>query len=245
MKRLLDFDKFKTHLVSDGELLKKAQLLRGKVFFGNANKDEDEFDKFCKHVVIVDKQTHDVVGTYRLLLGSAANDNVGFYSETEFDLSNIRKNCKGELLEMGRACVDINYRKYPIINIIWSRIISYIEENNVKYVFGCSSVDDPTPDKVGKILKFFKEKFFSPPALRVHPLEKKNYPYTEDVDDIVPSSQIIRLLPALVRGYLKMGAFVCGEPVWDREFNTADFFMILDVGRMNASFKGKFYGKDA
>ena len=238
MKNSLDLHKFKVIIVQGGRYLEKAQFLRRKVFFQDTKKDEDEFDRFCKHAVVIDRETNEVVGTYRLLLRSVAEKAIGFYSETEFDMSNIKKNCKGELLEMGRACVDEAYRKYPIINLIWKAILSYLRANEVKYIFGCASVDHPNPQKVGEIFKFFKSNCFSSPALRTQPLKHKSYPYLKDAPDI-DEKEIMGLLPSLIKIYLKMGALVCGEPVWDKIFDTADFFMILDVQKMNLSYVNK------
>lgn len=239
MKNSLDVHKFKTIIVQGGRYLEKAQFLRRKVFFKDTKKDEDEFDKFCKHAVVINRKTGEVVGTYRLLLRSVAEKAIGFYSETEFDIKNIKKNCKGELLEMGRACVDEAYRKYPIINLIWKAILSYVKANKVKYIFGCASVDHPRPQKVGEVFRFFQNRCFSSPAIRVYPLEGENYPYAKNAKD-VDERRIMTLLPSLIKIYLKMGACVCGEPVWDKAFDTADFFMILDMQKMNLSYVNKF-----
>lgn len=228
-------------LVSNGKLLAEAQSLRQKVFFGSKGKDKDKFDKYYTHLVVVDKNTHKAVGSYRLLLGSVAKKNLGFYSDGEFDLRNIKKNCKGEVLEMGRACVDESYRRFPVINLMWKEIISFIAKNNVRYVFGCASINEPSPEKIGKLLGYFKKRCFSPVKFMVYPLKGKEYPYLKETGGIeAEEKEILRFIPSLVYGYLKMGAFVCGEPVWDKEFNTADFFMLLDASKMNESYKRKF-----
>jgi len=238
-RKLVDIHKFETVIVEDGRFLEKAQVLRRKVFFKEAGKDEDRFDKFCQHLVVIEKRTKNIVGTYRLFLRSVAEETIGFYSETEFDLKNIKKNCRGELLEIGRACVDETYRKYPIINLMWKAIISYIEEYKVKFVFGCASIDNPSPQNVGKIFRFFKERYFSSSRLRVHPLAGKRYPYIDNIKDIT-ETEIMELLPSLIKGYLKMGAIVCGDPAWDKTFNTADFFMLLNTKKINITYRSKF-----
>ncbi len=235
-------NRFKAFFVYNDELLAEAQALRHKVFFGSSGIDRDKFDKYCTHLVVVDKTTRKAVGAYRLLLGSVAKKNLGFYSEGEFDLRNIKKNCKGEILEMGRACVDKSYRRFPVINLMWKEIICFIAKNNVTYVFGCASINEPSPEKIGKLLAYFKKKHFSPAKFKVYPLKGKVYPYTEETGEIKAEEEndVLRFMPSLVYGYLKMGAFVCGEPVWDKEFNTADFFILLDTSKMNELYKRKF-----
>jgi len=231
--------RFEVKFVKDGAYLEEAKVLRHKVFFKSAGRDQDDFDKFCEHIVIIDKQTSNIVGTYRLLLKSVADKKVGFYSETEFDISNIKKNCSGEFLELGRACVDEAYRGYPIINIMWRQILYYIDKNNVNFIFGCVSIEDPNPEKIGKIVGFFKEKYLCPAEFKAYPREDKRYPYLENTGTY-NRKEIFELIPSLAKGYLRMGAFVSEDPVWDKVFNTADFFMILDIEKINTYFKNKF-----
>ncbi len=237
--KIIETQNFKVQLIKKGGYLNSAQLLRGKIFLNQEKIEKDKFDKFCQHLIVIDKRVSRVVGTYRLLLGSIAEKHIGFYSETEFDLGNIKKNCKGEVLEIGRACVHPDYRKYLIIALLWRGVLSYVEYNEVDFIFGCASIEDSHPLKIGKIFRFFKDNFFSPPPFRVFPLEDKRFSYTKYLDEY-NRKEALSMLPSLIRGYLSIGAFVCGEPAWDRIFNSVDFFMLLDVKRMNNSFLRKF-----
>jgi len=239
MDKIKNLDKFDVQLITSGELLEKVFFLRHKVFLKTTGREEDEFDKFCSHVAVVDKDTRDVVGTYRLLLRSVADKNRGFFAETRFDLTNIKKNCQGELLEMGRACVDEAYRKYPIINLIWKAIESYVEQHDVRYLFGSSRIDNPTLEKVGQVFKFFKENFYSGPDFRVYPLKNTAYPYAKELKNYNKIA-VMRMFSALIKSYLKMGALVCGEPALNKTFGTVNFFMLLDMKKINNSYKGKF-----
>lgn len=233
---MLGINNFAVEFVKSGILLEEAQALRQKIFFHDTGKDEDSFDKFCQHLVVIEKDTRQVVGTYRLLLSSVAKKHIGFYSETEFDLTNIKRHCKGELLELGRSCVEPAYRKHPILPLMWRAIILFIEEHKVEYVFGCASVDNPSPEKIGKIFSFFKEQHLPPSRFSVQPLPGKTYLYDPNVNH-VSAKEINEILPALIKGYLKMGALICGEPMWDKQFNTADFFMLLKTKQINTSYK--------
>lgn len=230
---------FEVVFVKDRQLLEKVKYLRGQVFFGHHKKDEDEFDGFCDHLAVIDTADSNVIGTYRLLLGSVAKKHIGFYSETEFDLTNIKKNCKGELLEMSRACVLPSYRKYPIINLLWKELFSYFAEHNITYIFGCPSIEKPCPETIGKLFKFFKNKHFAPGEFTVYPLKEKIYNFTRNIESY-NQKEIVRILPSLMRGYLKMGAFICSEPAWDKKFGTADFFMMLNVKDTNLGYKKRF-----
>ncbi len=110
-------------------LLIKAQQLRQRSFFENSKKkiDSDEFDQFCDHLVVIDKSVASdfVVGTYRLLLKEKNEKYKRFYSECEFDISNLfKKNIS--MLEAGRSCVDKNYRDGKIIKLLWRGLAFYI-----------------------------------------------------------------------------------------------------------------------
>ena len=232
-------DKFDVRIEVCGELVEKAFALRHKVFLKAAGRDEDKYDKFCTHVVVIDKETKAVVGTYRVLLRSVADKTEGFYAETKFDLTNIRKNCQGELLELGRACVDENYRKYPIINLVWKAIESYTKEHKVKYIFGASRINDPTPQRAGQVFRFFKENFYSDPKYRVYPLKGTAYPYSKELKDYNKITAM-RMFSSLIKSYLKMGALVCGEPAINKPFDSVVFFMLLDFEKFNSAYKSKF-----
>jgi putative hemolysin len=232
-------ERFAVIFIKDKALLDEAKQLRGKVFFNSAKKDEDEFDEFCDHLVVLDKEKNEIIGTYRLLLGSVAHRHLGFYSETEFDLTNIKINCKGEVLEMSRACVLSTYRKYPIINLLWNEILAYFERHKVKYVFGCPSIENPSEENIGKLFAFFRHKCFAPLQFRVEPLKNKLYHFDKNIK-IYEYKEILHLLPSLIRGYLKMGAFICGEPAYDKKFGTADFFTMLDIRQINEVYRKRF-----
>ncbi|UCC95718.1 MAG: GNAT family N-acetyltransferase [Candidatus Omnitrophota bacterium] len=233
-----DTKRFQTLFMERGPLVEEAKALRRKIFFKDTGKDEDQFDEFCTHVIVIDKDTNGVVGTYRLLLGSIAKEKCGFYSETEFDLENIKQNCKGQVLEMGRACVRESYRQYPILNFMWKQIYSYIIKNKIQYLIGCASIENPSPHKIGRIIKFFQNNYFSPVAFRVFPLEGKRYRCLKAQGDFDPK-KIGEELPSLVKSYLKAGAWVCGDPAWDKIFGVVDFFMMLDMNRMDSTFTKK------
>lgn len=228
-------ERFSIYTVNDGPLLEGAQILRGKVFFDRNAPDRDRFDEYCDHLVAFDHMHERVVGTYRLLRGSVAKANIGFYSETEFDLSNIKKHCTGEVLEMGRACVSSSYRRFPVINLIWKSIIEYVHKFSVNFIFGCASI--AYSSHTHQTALFLKNNCYAPEVYRVHPYQGIP-PASAGID--VPAKEIEKNLPSLVKGYLKMGAHVCGEPAWDKQFNTADFFMLLDVKKMDEVFKEKF-----
>jgi putative hemolysin len=232
-------ERFEIIFVKDEKLLDEVKYLRSRVFFGKNEKEEDEFDNYSYHLAVMDKEKNEIIGSYRLLLGSGAKKHNGFYSETEFDLTNIKKNCQGQVLEMSRACVLSSYRRFPILKFMWKQIISFMLENKVKYIFGCPSIENMDAAYVGKIVSYFKAGCFSGDDFRAYPLKEKICKYTPYAGNL-DLKEILGSLPSLIKGYLKMGALICSEPAFDSYFKTVDFFMMLDVEKMNVSYRKKF-----
>lgn len=236
-------ERFEIIFVKDEKLLDEVKYLRGRVFFGKNEKEEDGFDSYSHHLAVLDKEKNEIIGSYRLLLGSDAKKHNGFYSETEFDLTKIKKNCQGEVLEMSRACVLGSYRKFPIVKFMWKKIISFMLDNKVEYIFGCPSIEAQDADYVSRVVSYFKANYFSQDSFRVYPLKEKIYKYNSYTGDL-DRKEIFRSLPTLIKGYLKMGALICSEPALDNHFKTVDFFMMLDVEKMNVSYRKKFNDKN-
>ncbi|MDA2918691.1 GNAT family N-acetyltransferase [Desulfobacterota bacterium AH_259_B03_O07] len=232
--------------------LEQALNLRYEVFYKEVlNKrailqiDIDSFDLICDHLIIIDKKSEKVIGTYRFI--SSTYSEV-FYSETEFSIDNLKR-ATGNKLELGRACVHKDYRTGIGIALLWKGLSEYMKKVDAQYLFGCSSVNTTNTFEIGLLYKYLKELYFSPEELRVYPNEKNKIRqfdlYLNAIGDI--SSQIERieeLIPALLRGYLKAGSKVCGEPALDWKFGCADFFTILDLERMNKLHEKKYNNKE-
>ncbi|MFH1360249.1 MAG: GNAT family N-acyltransferase [Candidatus Omnitrophota bacterium] len=232
------------------EELSEAQKLRFQVFNLEMNSglkssyatglDQDAFDEDCEHVIIEDTKHHIVIGTYRMLLDQVARKRKGFYSEKEFDLSPLLR-LEGGLLEAGRSCIHKDYRRKSILSFLWQGIAQYAIEHHVRYIFGCASIFTVDPRKVNQTFCMLKKKrYFA--DLDVHPKDKEHgISINEDLPCEHPE-EIFNELPPLFKGYLNLGLKVCGTPAIDREFQTTDFFVILDIKHMNPSYKRRLFG---
>ncbi len=206
---------------------------------GKDELDVDDFDPFCEHLIVREPQNGQVIGTYRLLLGTNAKRHIGFYSEREFDLQNVKK-LRGEMLELGRTCVHNAYRDKGVINMMWQAIADFVKIYQVQYLFGCASLYTEDPREVGMIFSFLKEKYYSSASLRVHPLQEESFPQlTWNVEIKDPKAMFCKL-PSLIKGYLRLGAQICGPPAMDLEFGTTDFFLLLDIKRMSREYQRRF-----
>ena len=190
--------------------------------------EQDHFDAFCQHLVVICPASGQVVATTRLLTEENARCAGGFYSSKEFHLATIRQ-LPGNLLEVGRTCVHADYRTGKTLGTLWSGLEAFIAAHQVSYVFGCASI--PIADSgcsAQAILDALGPRFFSPWHLRLQPLSCLPAPARQD--PVVPS------IPALVKTYLRLGAWICGEPCWDPEFGVADVFILLELKRLNTRY---------
>ena len=230
--------------------LQSAMKLRYSVFrseFGipeTADQcDMDRYDLHSDHLLILDNLTNLTIGTYRLSASNFANQ---YYSETEFDLTEVLK-LPGNKLEVGRACVHPNYRNGAIINLLWRGLITYAKLHDVRYLFGCSSIRTIEPRLAAILLRGLEDRGFATQLHQVNP--KPNY-LIPNFDWHYQTTQYRALhldrdmwdfwVPPLLKSYFKAGARVLGQPVLDLNFYCIDFFTLLDLNCVSPQFERKF-----
>ena len=237
-------DRFDVKLIkSDNPLLLNAQKLRFNTFFNNkSNKsgyqiDIDKYDKYCDHLVVIDNSISPsyVVGTYRLLINSGSNSNVGLYTETEFDLHKLKK-LKVKILEAGRSCVHEDYRDGKIIRLLWRALSSYILQKNVDFIVGCASFEGCNIVSYLEELSFLHHNYLAPKKYLAKSLKNKTtnikYLKKSDIDNL----KIFKSLPPLIKAYLRVGSWIGKGVVIDKEFKTTDVCIILKVDRINTKY---------
>lgn len=218
----------------------EAQRLRYKVFAeemgaqvsGTGGLDIDGFDAFCDHLLVRESSTHQVIGTYRILNPHQAAQAGGYYSAGEFDLSRI-SHLFDRTVEVGRACVHQDYRSGGTITMLWAGLAKYMQMHHYEYMIGCASV--PMNDgghAAASLFNRLKDDYLSPPEYRVFP---------HNPLPIEALNQDIQVAcPPLIKGYLRLGAYICSEPAWDAYFNTADMLVMLPLSRINKRYAAHF-----
>jgi len=220
--------------------IEEAQRLRYKVFAeemgaqlsGTGGLDIDGFDQFCDHLIVRDSGTNQVIGTYRILSPTKANEAGGYYSAGEFDLSRLA-HLFDRTVEVGRACVHQNYRNGGTITMLWAGLAKYMQINNYEYMIGCGSVSmSDGGHSAASLYQKLQDEYLSPLEYRVFarnplPIQSLN-------------SDLQVACPPLIKGYLRLGAYICGEPAWDPYFNTADMLVMLPLSRINPRYASHF-----
>ncbi|MEW5697514.1 GNAT family N-acetyltransferase [Pseudomonas synxantha] len=229
-------------LASSQEQVREAQALRYKVFTeafsapALANAEElnvDEFDECCDHLIVRDTATSCVVGTYRVMGPTAAQRMGRYYSEKEFDLSRLDY-LKSRIIEAGHACVHPDYRTGSVIMMLWSGLAMYMRREQCDYLVGCASVSlADGGHNAAALYRSFTPKNFAPTEYRVTPY--KPFPVHEREDGHTAH------MPPLLKGYLRSGAWVCGEPAWDPDFHSADFFMLLPLSKLDGRYARHYF----
>jgi putative hemolysin len=221
--------RFEVYLARDTADVVEAQRLRYRVFVEELGArlpharhrlDRDRFDAYSDHLLVRDADTGAVVGTYRMLPGAEALKLGGFYSETEFDLGPVAR--LPGLVEVGRACVDPAYRTGTVIGLLWAGLARYLQTGGYEHAIGCASIPAPGAHPVCRRLLADHQ---TAPTCRATP----RTPFA--LDDVPPAPPAA--LPALVRGYLRLGASVCGDPAWDPDFGTADLLVLLPLAALD------------
>ncbi|MBP9712721.1 MAG: GNAT family N-acetyltransferase [Sterolibacterium sp.] len=220
--------------------IRAAQRLRYRVFADELGArltprepgiDHDYYDNFCEHLVVHDEESGCVIGTYRLLPPEAMRRAGSYYSETEFNLDRLR-HLRERTVEVGRACIDAEYRSGGIIALLWAGIIRYMLQNRHEYLIGCASIGMADGGRTAAGIFQHMEAHMAPLEYRVFP----NCPLP--LERIEP--RLDAEVPALIKGYLRAGAWICGQPAWDPDFNTADLLMLLPISRISPRYARHF-----
>ncbi|MBW0011810.1 GNAT family N-acyltransferase [Mycobacterium sp.] len=239
-------------LSTDPGLVEAAQRLRYDVFTstpgfalptaGTEHLDTDRFDEYCDHLLVRDDDTGELVGCYRMLAPAGAIAAGGLYTETEFDVRAF-DTLRPSLVEMGRAVVRDGHRNGGVVLLMWAGILAYLDRYGYDYVTGCVSVpigdqtDGAECDAPGSQLRgvrdFILSRHAAPPQYRVYPYRPVRVNGVA-IDDIPAPPR--PSVPPLMRGYLRLGAQVCGEPAHDPDFGVGDFCILLDKRRADTRY---------
>jgi putative hemolysin len=214
-------------------LVFNCELGEGLASSDSTGLDRDRFDLICDHLMVHDAANGKLVGTYRMQTGYRAKGNLGYYSEQLFDLAPFEP-IRGEILELGRACVHHDYRNSPVLTMLWKGIAAYAVHCNARYLVGCSSLTSQDENEGLALYYELREKYLAEPSLRTIP-----HPAFQCRGAGVPA-QAPRP-PRLFRAYLDISGKLCGPPAIDREFKTIDFLTLVDLQRIPDRVRTRFF----
>ncbi|BCP55817.1 hypothetical protein K32_44340 [Kaistia sp. 32K] len=242
--------------------VKKAQKLRYKVFYEEmsaipdmqaqlSRRDRDGFDKICDHLLVIDHDTRTsagesaIVGTYRLLRQEVAERHTGFYSANEFDIGAlVERHQRLNFLELGRSCVLKPYRTKRTVELLWHGIWSYVRSHKIDVMVGCASLEGTDPDALALPLSFLHHNARAPAEWSVSAIAGRGVPMDRLGEAEIDMKAALKTLPPLIKGYLRLGAYIGDGAVVDRQFGTTDVLIILPVQSISERYVNH-YGVDA
>ncbi len=236
--------------------VRRAQKLRYRVFYKEgsaiadpaqifAQRDVDAFDGICDHLLVVDnaevddvlRRSPSVVGTYRLLRQEIAERHGGFYTSGEFDIGSlIERHSRLRFLELGRSCVLPPYRNKRTVELLWQGIWAYLQHHQLDVMIGCASLDGTDPDRLALPLSFLHHYAPAPEAWRARALPQLHVDMNRMPKEAIDPKAALRALPPLVKGYLRLGAYIGDGAVIDHQFGTTDVLIVLPVSAVKARY---------
>jgi len=227
--------------------VREAQRLRYQVFATEMGAclpqtipghDIDLFDDYCEHLLVRDVATQQVIGTYRVLTPAQAKRVGGTYSDTEFDLTRLR-GVRDRMVELGRSCVHPEHRHGGVILSLWGALFEFMSRNQLDTMIGCASIPMLhngviTGDVAASVWQQLRQDALSSVEFHVRP--RLPLPIEELNGDLNVEP------PALIKGYIRLGAKILGAPAWDPDFNTADLPMMMRVGDLPRRYRKHFEG---
>jgi len=228
--------------------VRAAQRLRYEVFAGEmgarlttpvAGHDIDLFDDFCEHLLVRDDASGQVIGTYRVLTPAQARRVGSTYSDIEFDLTRLR-DLRERMVELGRSCVHADHRQGGVILALWGALAGFMSRNKLDTMIGCASIPMwhqgvISGDAAASIWRQLSGTHMAPIQYHVQPRLPLPVHQLDGALEVEP--------PALIRGYLRLGAKVLGPPAWDPDFNTADLPMLMRIDDLPTRYKRHFSGR--
>jgi putative hemolysin len=234
-----------------------AQALRYRVFYEEmsatpspemaaARRDFDSFDPFCDHLIVLDRKkgsgSAGIVATYRLMRRAGAQRRGQFYSVDEYDIAAIVAH-PGEILELGRSCVDTAYRSKMVMQLLWKGISDYVFHYSIEIMFGCASFPGTDPAEHATTLSYLHHRHMAPPEFRPRAIPSRYVSM-----NILPLEQIderraLASLPPLIKGYLRLGGFVGDGAVIDTQFGSTDVAVIVVTDRVSDKYY-RHYSRD-
>ncbi|SDJ74411.1 GNAT family N-acetyltransferase [Aliiruegeria lutimaris] len=248
---------FQVRLAESEQDMLAAQRLRYNVFVqelhGNGalvdheNRFErDRFDPFYDHMILVDTRRdaaalEHVVGVYRLMPGERAAAAGGFYCAGEYDLGLLVRSGK-RLLELGRSCLHADYRGGMALYHLWNGLGRYVTERDIELLFGVASFHGTDVEALAQPLSYLHHAHLAPPELRVRALEENFTSMNILPEDKLDRVQAVREIPALIKGYLRLGGYVGEGAFIDRPFNTTDICLVMDTEKISEKQRNLYTG---
>lgn len=237
--------KYQIRLAHTEEEVDRAMELRyrifgeelGRKFSFQGKRDRDKYDAQCHHLLVIQKESNEIVGTYRLQRYEQALEGYGFVSEKRFHLNELPEEILENAFEVGRVCIDDHHRNGRVLYLLWKGLAAYLKHYNLRYLFGYSALDKGDESNAEATYRLLEREGYID---HEHFIDV-NAPYR--IEAPVPVTQLPEpTIPPLFRNYLDVGTRVCSQPAYDPDLTIAYFFILLDIETITDRTRKMFFG---
>lgn len=240
-------NKYIVRFARSEEEIRAAQKLRFNVFnleLGEGLEsayehqyDVDKFDDQCHHLLVLERDSEQVIGTYRMQDYEMAAKGNGFYTDEEFDLGSIQNSVLHKGVEVGRACIAKEHRNGRVLFLLWRGLAEYLKQKKAQYLFGCCSITSQNPKEAWEVMDYLEKNDHFHPSILVNTMSEYECPETERNTEAWKDVK----LPQLFRLYMDLGAKICSPPALDKEFKTIDYLVLLDIQNLDERTRLLFF----
>ncbi len=254
----MDTSQFEVKLAETDEEVRGAQRLRYRVFVEEMGADvapeahaarleSDRFDPYFDHLLLINRAGNiadpldRVAGVYRLMSSEAAAAGIGYYGASEYDLAKISAS-RRRAVELGRSCVAPEVRGGVGMHLLWNGLADYVLSRDIEIMFGVASFHGTDVEAIAPALSLLHHRHLAPEDLRVRAVERHYVDMNRLPQDRIDTTEAMRMVPSLIKSYLRLGGFVGDGAYIDHDFNTIDVCLLMDTTRMTARYRA-FYEK--
>jgi L-ornithine Nalpha-acyltransferase len=235
---------YRARIAANSGDIRAAQKLRYSVFLRDRVQpgpddlpgiDTDAFDAKCRHVLVEEASGGRLVCCFRFMPLTDGGQIDRTYSAQYYDLSNL-KAFASPLVEVGRFCIDPQSANPDILRVAWAVLTEYVDNNNVKMLFGCSSFEGTRTAPYREAFALLAAGHLAPDRWRPCIKAPAVYPYAAQLHRHRPDlRRANKSMPPLLRTYLAMGGWVSDHAVVDSHLNTLHVFTGLEIDAIPAS----------
>lgn len=237
--------KYRVEIAQSPSQIEEALKLRYKVFYNELNrnfqfkgkKDQDRYDEQSHHLLVIEKESEKIIGTYRLQTYAQAMAGYGFVSNKRFILEDLPESVQKKSFEVGRVCIDPNHRGGRVLYLLWKGLAGYLLHYDLRYLFGYAALDNQDPKSAIQVYQYLMQNNFLNSEYKIR---VKNEFKLHFENGSVESEKII--IPPLLQNYLDVGTKICSEPAYDSDLNLNYFFILLDVESISDRTRKMFFG---
>jgi putative hemolysin len=244
--QLISSNRYKVRFAESQDDLHAAQSLRFEVFnlelgegLEKSYKDEldaDKYDQQCNHLIVIERDSGKVIGTYRMQTFDTARKHHGFYTGDEFNLSVLPNEILDRSVEVGRACIAKEHRNGRVLYLLWRGIAEYLKLTSSSYLFGCCSITSTDPKDGWVVMDYLRHNQLVHEKYYLDTTSKYECPEVERDENAWKNVR----LPQLFRLYIDLGAKALSKPALDSEFKTIDYLIIVDIRQLDERSKALF-----